>query len=104
MPNFSFACQDCNYRYDAFEKYDPSGEYKKVLCPKCSSASKSQRLGAPSIVGQTRSNMENYEYRANHNLEKAKQERRDAEAKAMNPAYDRLGPEPMVDPGNYDVA
>lgn len=83
MPMYSFVCKSkkCGKSFDALEKYDATGKYPGVRCSHCDSKKKQWVIGgAPGILGPTKSKMDNFGYRAGHNLAKAKDCRRQAEA------------------------
>lgn len=80
MPLYDFACE-CGEEYEEFVHYDDTGEYPDVECPKCQSKKKTKLFpGNVTIGGPTSSKMDNFEYRAGFNMEKAQGERRAAEA------------------------
>lgn len=79
MALYQFECKKCKSEYDAFAPYDETGKYKGVSCPNCKSKSKVKLINVPKPLG-TRSRMNNFGYRAGKNMEKAKGERRTAEA------------------------
>lgn len=81
MPVYEFSCVSCNHEFEEFTPYDESGTYPNVACPKCGSKKKEKLFPSKmTIVGPTSSKMDNFNYRAGFNLEKAKGERRAAEA------------------------
>jgi putative FmdB family regulatory protein len=78
MPLYDFLCTDCGSPYDALSKYDETGEYPTVNCPKCGSGVKRKVPSRFNAVGtDTRKGI--FENRAGHNLERAQGERRYAE-------------------------
>lgn len=81
MPMYCFVCKSkkCGKSFEVLEKHDPTGKYKGVACPHCNGKKKENVLGLIHILGPTKSKMDNFGYRAGHNLEKAKDCRRKAE-------------------------
>ena len=85
MPLYEFECIDCTKIYEEFAKHDPKGKYRSVKCPHCGSKSKNRLMSSPSISfgdPKSSSKWDSFSYRAGHNLEKAKEERRYAESKS----------------------
>lgn len=80
MPFYDFECKKCHLVYETMTPYDATEKYAKVACPVCKSKSKLKLVGMPGIGGPTRSKMNKFGYRAEANLEKAKDCRRAAEA------------------------
>jgi len=83
MPLFEFQCTDCEAVYEELTKYDKSGKYKKVVCPKCGSKKKKQlahtfgfSFNNPVGTDLYRSS---HDYRFKHNLPKVLAEREAAE-------------------------
>ena len=79
MPLYAFECNKCTKRFKALSPFDPKGKYSKVKCPECGSKKKTKLLSMFSISGGD-TKMFNFGYRAGKNMEKAKAERRAAEA------------------------
>lgn len=84
MPCHDFSCKKCHTEFEDFcPKHDQSGVYLDVKCPGC--GSNDHKL-IPSVFGFAFSNpigtskMDNFEYAAGHNLDKAKAIRRQGEA------------------------
>jgi len=80
MPFYDFECKKCRKYYEALTPHDSTEKYPKVACPYCKSKSKLKLMSGFGIGGPTKSKMENFGYRAETNLEKAKDCRRAAEA------------------------
>lgn len=85
MPSCDFVCNECNHKYEDLCDYDPTGVYPETHCPKCSSESKTPCLSIPAIkfaqpIGTSK--MEDFSYRAGFYMERAKEERRQAEKKS----------------------
>jgi len=78
--NYDFQCKDCNTVFEVFTQYDRDGNYPDVRCTKCDSVDKMLLISQINIGGPTKSKMANFEYRAHHNMEGAKDCRRKAEA------------------------
>ena len=78
MPIYEFTCGKCKKRYSELSKYDSTGEYADVECPKCGSMKKTKEFSIPVVCG-TSSRMERFDYRAGRNLDRAQDERRFAE-------------------------
>jgi hypothetical protein len=76
---YEFICQSCDKLYEELSPYDPTGFYPHIVCPKCGSAAKEKKMSRVSVCG-TQTRMGIFSYRAGHNMEKAKGERRAAEA------------------------
>lgn len=47
MPVYDWECQDCGNEYDELSRYDETGEYPGVICPKCKSAKKIKLISRP---------------------------------------------------------
>lgn len=80
MPYYNFECKKCETKWEEFTSYDPKNIYPKVKCTKCGSKKKNKLISDFSIGGPTSSKMDSFSYRAGFNMEKAKGERRAAEA------------------------
>lgn len=84
MPQYEFSCKKCDCVYVELASWDKTGKYPGVKCPKCSSKRKKKLM--PSSIGVSFTNpvgtskMDSFEYAAGYNMEKAKGERRAAEA------------------------
>lgn len=82
MPRYEFECKKCEKQYSEitpFSEYDK--KFPDVACPHCKSKRKSMLMAKGwGIGGTTKSKMENFDYRAKTLMEKAKGERRTAEA------------------------
>jgi putative FmdB family regulatory protein len=79
MPFFDFVCDNCECTWDEMTKYDTTGEWAGIKCPECGSEEKEQII-SPVSIGHTASKMDSFSYRAGYNMDKAKTERRNAEA------------------------
>lgn len=89
MPIYDFECKKCSKEYSELTEYDETGKYKGVKCPHCKSKRKTRLLGGcgpgPAAVftnPKDTSKWDNFSYRAGHNMENAKAERRAAEAQS----------------------
>lgn len=80
MPFYDFQCSQCEHIWNELTSYDKTDVYEKIICPECSSNKKQKLISTFAIGGPTASKMDNFGYRAGFNLEKAKGERRAAEA------------------------
>src|SRR5690349_16614927 len=83
MPLYDFHCNKCDFPFDDLCSFE---DIKKVKCPKCRSK-KITRLFSSEVHAkftnpQDTSKWDNFGYRAGFNMEKAKGERRAAEAAA----------------------
>jgi len=85
MPIYEFRCQQCSGDFDTLTSYDASGEYEGVICPECGSPEKTRLLSAAIAVfpnPRGTSKADSFSYVAGFNMEQAKSERRNAEAKS----------------------
>ncbi|NIQ16892.1 MAG: hypothetical protein GTO02_21665 [Candidatus Dadabacteria bacterium] len=86
MPIYKFQCLKCSCNYEELTNYDETEKYKDVKCPECSSKRKKRTFDydvtATFSNPKESSKWDNFGYRAGHNMEKAKSERREAEAKS----------------------
>jgi putative FmdB family regulatory protein len=87
MPVFDFKCEKCSLIYEALVKYDGSGKYPSIKCPKCKSKKKDKlttgfNFNFTNPVGTDRWNDDStgHDYRYKHNLPKVKETRKRAEA------------------------
>lgn len=97
MPLYPFQCQNkkCGYIYEVLTKYDKTGKYKAVVCPKCNSKKKKDM---PYSFGFNFTNPEgtdkwrSHDYRFKHNLPKVLEERKRAEmaSKMGNQPYNQI--------------
>lgn len=46
MPNYVFECKNCSVVYEELTSWDETGKYAGVVCPKCGSKKKEQRVTA----------------------------------------------------------
>ena len=83
---YEFECKKCGEVYEEFVKaIDPTGKYKNVKCPKCSSTRKIKLISAVKhnfVNPEGTGKMNTHEYRAKHAIEKpggAKDQRKYAE-------------------------
>ncbi len=92
MPTYRFSCLKCDESYEELTNYDDTGKYKLVKCPKCKSRKKERVFDYNVAVTfgnpKESSKWDNFGYRAGHNMEKAKSERREAEK------YSHMGANP----------
>ena len=86
MPTYRFECLKCSETYEELTSYDESGKYKSIKCPNCKSKKKRQRYDYDVCITFTNpkesSKWDNFGYRAGHNMENAKAERRAAQSKS----------------------
>ena len=92
MPFYEFLCKKCNKQYEELCNYDPEEKYQDVECPHCKSKKKEKLISAAIITFKNpvgTSKFDSFEYRAGYNMEKAKNERRNAEKARQEevPAY-----------------
>ena len=83
MPLYEFKCDKCDVVYEELTSYDKTEKYKGVECPDCGSKSKIKLVSSCGIsFGNPKesSKWDSRSYRAGHNHERAKGERRHAEA------------------------
>jgi putative FmdB family regulatory protein len=87
MPLYEFECKSCNKPYDEIVRYDETGTYEDVECPRCGSKKKDKLVSAcnhafTNPVGTDKWNSEStgHDYRFKHNIPKVKKEREMAEA------------------------
>lgn len=83
IPFYNFLCLKCDKKYEELASYDEKGVYSKVKCPACGSKRKEKQLSVCNIsftnpVGTSK--FDNFEYQHGYKMEKAKGERRAAEA------------------------
>ena len=83
MPLYEFKCEKCDVVYEELTSYDKTEKYDGVECPDCGSKSKTKLVSSCGIsFGDPKesSKWDSRSYRAGHNHERAKGERRHAEA------------------------
>ncbi len=83
MPTYIFGCKKCKNEYETFTRFDETGKYSDVSCPKCKSKSKKKLITSAHIKfaqPKDTSKFDNFNYRAGYNLEQATDLRRKAEA------------------------
>jgi putative FmdB family regulatory protein len=83
VPIYEFECKKCDVVYEELTSYDKTEKYKGVECPDCGSKSKRKLVSGCGIsFGNPKesSKWDSRSYRAGHNHERAKGERRHAEA------------------------
>ena len=44
MPTYIFGCKKCKNEYETFTRFDETGKYSDVSCPKCKSKSKKKLI------------------------------------------------------------
>jgi putative FmdB family regulatory protein len=98
MPVYLFECLSCHNSYEDLVRYDPDGVYSETNCPNCGSRDKDRMINNVRAIVFTNprgtSKADNLDYVYRHNLEGAKQQRRDAEALShMGSSSDIYGPE-----------
>lgn len=96
MPIYTFRCLKCLETYEELTLYDETQKYKSVKCPSCKSKRK-ERVFSYSVncsfdKPKESSKWENFSYRAGYNMEKAKEDRRNAETKS------HMGKDPYNNP------
>jgi DNA-directed RNA polymerase subunit RPC12/RpoP len=79
LPLYEFTCLNCKKNYDELSSYDPKGKYPKVSCPECKSKKKLKKTSIVTLVG-TQSRRDLFSNKAGRLMDKAKGERRAAEA------------------------
>lgn len=80
MPIHVFQCKKCKLNFELLRGLK---EQSKPRCPKCNKLKDvSQNVTVAGILGPTSSKLENFEYRAGHNLERAQNESRTAKEEA----------------------
>lgn len=86
MPIYRFQCLKCSADYEELTEYDENDKYKGVKCPQCESKNKKRTFNYNIAVTfsnpKESSKWDNFGYRAGHNMEKAKSDRRAAESKS----------------------
>lgn len=83
MPIYEFKCDKCDVVYEELTSYDKTEKYDGISCPDCGSKSKIKLLSGYGVsFGNPKdtSKWDSRSYRAGHNHERAKGERRHAEA------------------------
>lgn len=87
MPTYDFECLNCNLIFEEIAKFDETGMYESVECPKCGSKNKNKLASCANFnfsnpVGTDRWNngSKGHDYRFKHNIPKVKEERERAEA------------------------
>lgn len=101
VPFYKFECKKCSHVYEDLIPYDETGKYSSVICPQCQSNKKNQ-LPALCAVKFTNpkdsSKWDSFTYRAGYLMDKAKEERREAEDKShMGTSEEIYGPEENLD-------
>ena len=89
MPFYDLKCE-CKNVYEVFVAHK---EIKNCECPECGSKKKKNLITGFSIGGPTAAKMGRFNYRAGYNMEKAKGDRRAAEAGS------HMGTNPYQQPG-----
>ena len=103
MPTYQFSCKKCKHEYETIAKFDETGKYSDVSCPKCNSKSKTKLLNSANIKfaqPKDTSKFDNFSYRAGYNLEQATDLRRKAEA-ASHMGTDPYMPIDDITQGNH---
>jgi putative FmdB family regulatory protein len=80
MPSYDLRCENCEHVYDVL--IASYSKLKDCKCPQCDSVKKETLITRINIGGPTAAKLGRFNYRAGFNLEKAKGERRNAEAKS----------------------
>lgn len=108
MPFYDFKCNECDNVWEEMTTYDKTNVYPKIICPNCESSNKVKLMPENfSIGGPTAAKMGRFNYRAGYNLEKAKGERRKAEAAShmgSNPYSDLTTKDFNLGEGIHDPA
>lgn len=82
MPMYCFHCKSCEFNFEVLCSFNARSKQK---CPECGKKKNvSQRIGQINILGPTSSKMDNFEYRAGYNLNKAQNESRAAQEEAAS--------------------
>ena len=87
MSVYCFTCKNKKCNLDYFEILCKYEEIEQTICPSCGSKKIEKLLTTPNFMfaqPQTTSKFDNFSYRAGFNMEKAKEERRRAEAAGQN--------------------
>jgi putative FmdB family regulatory protein len=79
MPLYEFVCDRCHKEYDELAPFDKTGKYPGVKCPACGSKKKEKQMSLPATVYSGGPN-ETFTHKAGRLMERAKGERRAAEA------------------------
>ena len=91
MPIYRLECKECNLEFEVLCAFNKRSDQE---CPNCGKSENKQLMPKSfSIGGPTAAKMGRFNYRAGFNLEKAKGERRDAEAGS------HMGTDPYQQPG-----
>ena len=87
MPIFCFHCEKCELKFEELMRFK---DIDTASCPKCNTSAKQiypDTVHCAFTNPKDTSLWDNFGYRAGFNLEKAKQERRDAEAAQKGNPY-----------------
>lgn len=80
MPMYCFHCKSCEFNFEVLLSMK---DKSKPKCPECGKKKAVDRLiSQVNILGPTSSKMDNFEYRAGYNLNKAQNESRAAQEEA----------------------
>jgi putative FmdB family regulatory protein len=87
LPIYSFQCENskCQHIYEILVRYDSTGNYKRVKCPKCKSVKKKQQISRFAFVGSTDAYNGSHDYRFKTKLPNAIDQREKAQKKAEDP-------------------
>jgi len=80
MPMYEFRCEKCSEEYVDLTSYDESGKYPNTKCPKCGSKKKEKLIPSSITIMNTSSTNNIFDIKAGRLMDKAKDERRQAEA------------------------
>lgn len=99
MPLFQFECLNasCDGKFEELCKFS---EIDELSCPECNSKEIKRRVTVPALhfdIPQESSKWDNFEYRAEYNLEKAQKERRNAEM------LSHMGEKPYLEQERVDL-
>ncbi len=105
MPLYVFQCTIKKCKTEVFEVLCRRDEIEKVVCPGCDSKKIEKLLTTPNVQftnPQNSSKWDSFTYRAGYNLDKAKGDRRNAQAQSHVGATPYEDTE-RVDLENYDM-
>ena len=97
MPIYLFECNDCHRVYEELTKYDETGKYESVLCPKCGSKAKEKRtttcsftFAQPEGTDRWNSDFSGHDYRYKTKQKDVRDQREMAEKKSHMGGTDEI--------------
>lgn len=97
MPFYLFECKECNVVYEEFTRWDETGEYKDVACPKCGSKKKEKRatccnfmFSNPEGTDRWNSDSTGHDYRYKTKQKETREERENAQKKSHMGGTDEI--------------